>query len=128
MSKAPEAFRTISEAAEVLGVPAHVLRFWESKFSFIRPMKLAGGRRFYRPRDLAVLASVQRLLHGQGFTIKGVQKLYKEHGIGAVTGDETIADKLRASLTASSRRRLGDTLGELQVARDRLEEVLPGKK
>ena len=79
--KGPEAFRTISEAAEELGVPQHVLRFWETKFSFIRPMKRAGGRRFYRPQDLAVLKGVRALLHDEGYTIKGVQKLHKEQGM-----------------------------------------------
>ena len=72
MAKGPHAFRTISEAAEELGVPQHVLRFWESKFSFITPMKRAGGRRFYRPQDIAVLKGVRALLHDQGLTIKGV--------------------------------------------------------
>lgn len=81
MAKGPEAFRTISEAAEELDVPQHVLRFWETKFSFIRPMKRAGGRRFYRPQDIAVLQGVRRLLHEEGYTIKGVQKLHKEHGL-----------------------------------------------
>ncbi len=80
MQKGPDAFRTISEAAEELGVPQHVLRFWETKFSFIRPMKRAGGRRFYRPHDLTVLAGVRDLLHKEGFTIKGVQKLYRDQG------------------------------------------------
>ncbi len=78
--KGPEAFRSISEASDALGVPQHVLRFWETKFSFIRPMKRAGGRRFYRPQDLAVLAEVRRLLHEEGYTIKGVQKLHRELG------------------------------------------------
>ena len=81
MPKGPEAFRTISEAAEELGVPQHVLRFWETKFSFIRPMKRAGGRRFYRPQDLDVLRGVRALLHQEGYTIKGVQKLHKEQGV-----------------------------------------------
>ncbi|HEY5071915.1 MAG TPA: MerR family transcriptional regulator [Caulobacteraceae bacterium] len=81
MAKGPEAFRTISEAAGELGVPQHVLRFWETKFSFVRPMKRAGGRRFYRPHDIAVLASVRRLLHEQGYTIKGVQKLHRDKGL-----------------------------------------------
>ena len=81
MAKGPEAFRTISEAADELGVPQHVLRFWESKFSFIRPMKRAGGRRFYRPQDIAVLAGVRRLLHDEGYTIKGVQRLHREEGV-----------------------------------------------
>jgi DNA-binding transcriptional MerR regulator len=78
--KGPEAFRTISEAADELGVPQHVLRFWEAKFSFIRPMKRAGGRRFYRPQDLDMLKSVRTLLREQGYTIKGVQRLHKEQG------------------------------------------------
>ena len=81
MAKGPEAFRSISEAADSLGVPQHVLRFWETKFSFIRPMKRAGGRRFYRPTDIAVLAEVRRLLHEEGYTIKGVQKLYRDQGL-----------------------------------------------
>ena len=90
-NKGPEAFRTISEASTELGVPQHVLRFWESKFSFIRPMKRAGGRRFYRRQDLEVLKGVRVLLHEGGYTIKGVQRLHKEAGmrrlIGAGEGD-----------------------------------------
>ncbi len=81
MTKGPQAFRTISEASDELGVPQHVLRFWETKFSFIRPMKRAGGRRFYRPQDLAVLKGVRVLLHDDGYTIKGVQRLHKEQGV-----------------------------------------------
>ncbi|HEX7884471.1 MAG TPA: MerR family transcriptional regulator, partial [Phenylobacterium sp.] len=81
MAKGPEAFRTISEAADELHVPQHVLRFWETKFSFIKPMKRAGGRRFYRPADIAMLHGVRRLLHDEGYTIKGVQKLHREHGL-----------------------------------------------
>jgi DNA-binding transcriptional MerR regulator len=81
VAKGPNAFRTISEAADELGVPQHVLRFWETKFSFIRPMKRAGGRRFYRPQDIAVLSGVRALLHAEGYTIKGVQKLHREQGL-----------------------------------------------
>jgi DNA-binding transcriptional MerR regulator len=81
VAKGPEAFRTISEAADELGIPQHVLRFWETKFSFIRPMKRAGGRRFYRPQDLMVLKGVRALLHDEGYTIKGVQRLHKELGV-----------------------------------------------
>ena len=80
MAKGPEAFRTISEAADELDVPQHVLRFWETKFAFIRPMKRAGGRRFYRPSDIAVLRGVRRLLHDEGYTIKGVQRMLREGG------------------------------------------------
>jgi DNA-binding transcriptional MerR regulator len=87
MAKGPEAFRTISEAADELGVPQHVLRFWESKFSFIRPMKRAGGRRFYRPHDIAILSGVRRLLHDEGYTIKGVQRLHREEGVKRVMGE-----------------------------------------
>jgi DNA-binding transcriptional MerR regulator len=79
--KGPDAFRTISEAAGELGVPQHVLRFWETKFSFIRPMKRAGGRRFYRPQDIDVLRGVRVLLHDEGYTIKGVHRLHKEYGL-----------------------------------------------
>lgn len=81
LTKNPDAFRTISEAADEIGVPQHVLRFWETKFSFVRPMKRAGGRRFYRPQDIQVLRGVRVLLHDEGYTIKGVQRLHKEQGV-----------------------------------------------
>ena len=79
--KGPAAFRTISEASTALGVPQHVLRFWETRFAFIRPTKRAGGRRFYRPQDLEVLRGVRVLLQDEGYTIRGVQKLHKEQGL-----------------------------------------------
>ena len=78
--KAPSAFRTISEVAEDLDVQQHVLRFWETKFSQIRPLKRGGGRRYYRPEDVALLKSIHHLLYTEGYTIKGVQKLLKEQG------------------------------------------------
>ena len=81
MDKAPDAFRTISEVAEVLDTPAHVLRFWESRFPQIRPVKRAGGRRYYRPSDVALLAGIRLLLHDQGLTIRGVQKVLRESGV-----------------------------------------------
>lgn len=81
MTKSAEAFRTISEVAEVLDTPAHVLRFWESRFSQIRPVKRAGGRRYYRPTDVALLGGIKRLLHDDGLTIRGVQKILREQGI-----------------------------------------------
>ena len=80
VGKSPEAFRTISEVAAFLETPAHVLRFWESKFPQIRPVKRAGGRRYYRPDDIALLGGIKVLLHEQGMTIRGVQKLLKEKG------------------------------------------------
>lgn len=81
MAKAPDAFRTISEVADALHTPAHVLRFWESKFNQIKPVKRAGGRRYYRPDDIALLAGIKHLLHEQGMTIKGAQKLLREKGV-----------------------------------------------
>ena len=77
-SKSPSAFRTISEVAELLNVPQHVLRFWESKFTQIRPMKRGGGRRYYRPEDLLVLERIRGLLYTDGYTIKGVQNIFKK--------------------------------------------------
>lgn len=81
MAKSRDAFRTISEVAEAMDLPAHVLRFWESKFSQIRPVKRAGGRRYYRPDDVALLAGIQVLLHQRGLTIKGAQRLIREEGM-----------------------------------------------
>jgi DNA-binding transcriptional MerR regulator len=81
MAKSPDAFRTISEVSDWLDTPAHVLRFWESKFTQIKPVKRAGGRRYYRPEDMALLGGIKTLLHEQGMTIKGVQKLLREQGI-----------------------------------------------
>jgi DNA-binding transcriptional MerR regulator len=79
-SKAPDAFRTISEVAEDLNIPQHVLRFWETKFTAIRPLKRAGGRRYYRPDDVDLLKGIRTLLYGKGYTIKGVQRILKEDG------------------------------------------------
>lgn len=84
MSKSADAFRTISEVAGELGVPKHVLRFWEIKFAHIRPMKRGGGRRLYRPEDMALLCGIRHLLHREGYTIKGVQKILREQGVDAV--------------------------------------------
>ncbi|MEO9823982.1 MAG: MerR family transcriptional regulator [Paracoccaceae bacterium] len=81
MEKSRDAFRTISEVADWLDVPTHVLRFWESRFSQIKPVKRAGGRRYYRPSDMRVIGGVKTLLHDQGMTIRGVQKLFREQGI-----------------------------------------------
>lgn len=81
MDKSPEAFRTISEVAEALETPAHVLRFWESRFPQIRPVKRAGGRRYYRPADVALLTGIKHLLHNDGLTIRGVQKILREQGV-----------------------------------------------
>lgn len=84
MTKSADAFRTISEVADDLGIPKHVLRFWEVKFSQIRPMKRGGGRRYYRPEDMELLKGIRHLLHREGYTIKGVQKILREQGVDAV--------------------------------------------
>jgi DNA-binding transcriptional MerR regulator len=81
LDKAPDAFRTISEVADDLKVPQHVLRFWESRFSQIKPMKRAGGRRYYRPDDVDLLRGIHHLLYGEGYTIRGVQRILKDQGI-----------------------------------------------
>jgi DNA-binding transcriptional MerR regulator len=134
LAKGPEAFRSISEAADALGVPQHVLRFWETKFAFIRPMKRAGGRRFYRPNDIAVLSEVRRLLHEEGYTIKGVQKLHRELGAKRfLNGDGQVIEAVGAEieavaasdLTPDARRRLEDALAELEAAKARLDALLP---
>ena len=84
MEKSPEAFRTIREVAEAMDLPQHVLRFWETRFPQIRPLKRAGGRRYYRPDDVEKLRLIRRLLYEEGYTIKGVQKLFKEQGAQAL--------------------------------------------
>jgi DNA-binding transcriptional MerR regulator len=84
MDKSPDAFRTISEVAEEMDLPQHVLRFWETRFPQIKPLKRGGGRRYYRPEDVALLRAVKQLLYGEGYTIKGVQKLLREQGAGGL--------------------------------------------
>jgi DNA-binding transcriptional MerR regulator len=84
LEKAPDAFRTISEVAEEISVPQHVLRFWESRFTQIRPLKRGGGRRYYRPDDVDLLRGVRHLLYGEGYTIRGVQRILREEGLSFV--------------------------------------------
>ncbi|HEY5411293.1 MAG TPA: MerR family transcriptional regulator [Caulobacteraceae bacterium] len=132
MTKGPDAFRTISEAASEIGVAQHVLRFWETKFSFIRPMKRAGGRRFYRPHDLLVLGGIRRLLHDEGYTIAGVQKLYREHGATRLISAEGAGGvaspgargPAQGASASGARAALSSALADLLAARARLEEAL----
>ena len=92
--KSPDAFRTISEVAEELDLPQHVLRFWETRFGQIKPMKRGGGRRYYRPDDVDLLRGIRHLLYGEGYTIRGVQRILKEHGprsvIAVARGDAAL--------------------------------------
>jgi DNA-binding transcriptional MerR regulator len=141
LAKGPNAFRTISEAADELGVPQHVLRFWETKFSFVKPMKRAGGRRFYRPQDVAVLKGVKALLYARGYKIEGVQRLYREEGVkrllaagdpegvsGLSEADFEHEDAADASgstpIGAGERARLKQVLKALEAAKARLDSVL----
>jgi DNA-binding transcriptional MerR regulator len=101
LEKSPEAFRTISEVAADLDVPQHVLRFWESKFSQIRPMKRGGGRRYYRPQDVDLLRGIRHLLYGEGYTIRGVQKILRENGIGHVMEFSTPEGQARMNANAA---------------------------
>lgn len=99
MSKSEKAFRTITEVAEILELPAHVLRFWESKFKYIKPMKRGGGRRYYRPEDINLLIGIKHLLYSNGLTIKGAQKVIKTNGVKATAqiGLKKIIDTNRKS-------------------------------
>lgn len=92
MDKNADAFRTISEAAGELDLPQHVLRFWETRFPQIKPLKRAGGRRYYRPRDIELLRAIKQLLYREGYTIRGVQRVLKEQGSGAVAAMSDTAD------------------------------------
>ena len=108
MDKGPDAFRTISEVADELDLPQHVLRFWETRFSQIKPMKRGGGRRYYRPDDIDLLRGIRHLLYDQGYTIKGVQKLLRQNGprfaiaigSGKVTAAEALASFTKANEAA----------------------------
>lgn len=103
MEKSPDAFRTISEVAEDLDLPQHVLRFWETRFNQIKPMKRGGGRRYYRPDDVELLKGIRHLLYDQGYTIKGVQKILKQNGqkfvIAIGAGDLATVEALTAAQT-----------------------------
>jgi DNA-binding transcriptional MerR regulator len=109
LDKAPDAFRTISEVAEDLDIPQHVLRFWETRFAQIKPMKRSGGRRYYRPDDVDLLKGIRRLLYGEGYTIRGVQRILKEHGVKSVQG---LADASAAVSFGAIEEALGQSLME----------------
>ncbi len=129
-AKSPAAFRTISEVATALDVPQHVLRFWETKFTQVRPMKRAGGRRYYRPDDVALLRRIRDLLYDDGYTIRGVQRLLREGGAKGLLEDtqSATAPEVGASaeapagpaLDAELRRELRQVVDELTALRDLL--------
>ena len=127
-AKSATAFRTISEVATDLDVPSHVLRFWETKFSQVRPLKRGGGRRYYRPEDVALLRNIRTLLYDDGYTIKGVQKLLREGGAnspvhGAESAKRASADQA-SSATLKMESRAGAQAGLSPTVRGALSDVL----
>ena len=145
LEKSPDAFRTISEAADELDVPAHVLRFWESKFSQISPLKRAGGRRFYRPQDLSLLRGIKHLLYAEGYTIKGAKKYIKDHGVASIielgknptrdlvksVDNADVEAKTEPAAPAPKRprntREIKDVIKDLEGARAKLKTALDPK-
>lgn len=125
--KSPGAFRTIGEVSEALDVPQHVLRFWETKFPQIQPLKRGGGRRYYRPQDVALLRHIRHLLHAEGYTVKGVQKLLRERSakspalVPAAPDDDSTASPLDPEARARAQR----ILDELCTLRDMLRSRTP---
>ena len=138
-SKSPEAFRTISEVSKDLSLPQHVLRFWETKFTQIKPIKRGGGRRYYRPEDVRLLKGIKNLLYNDGYTIRGVQKVIKENGtrnlIGQGLENNTFTHKEKDNITRpennniprhdiaeTKRKKLMNVLNNLVQLKDRLDK------
>ncbi len=126
--KSAAAFRTISEVAGELEVPQHVLRFWETRFSQVRPLKRGGGRRYYRPDDVALLRRIKTLLYTNGYTIKGVQKLLREGAAGAASGDGVGSGAAppagaKGALAPGPRAEVEAALAELRAVRDLLKRA-----
>ena len=110
-TKSEDAFRTISEVAEDLDIPQHVLRFWETRFAQIKPLKRGGGRRYYRPDDVALLKGIRRLLYGEGYTIKGMQRILKEQGprhVQAIGRGAAIGPQMQAGGGAATQAEAGE--------------------
>jgi DNA-binding transcriptional MerR regulator len=124
--KAPSAFRTISEVADDLHIPQHVLRFWETKFPQLKPLKRGGGRRYYRPEDIALLRRVSDLLYTQGYTIKGVQRLLREGGLdeGVAASDAPPAAAIAAEPPETGVSALRAILEELEDISASLHDLL----
>ena len=135
IEKSPQAFRTISEASEILSLPSHVLRFWESKFKQIKPLKRAGGRRFYRPNDILFIFCIKKLLHVDGLTISGVKRLIKENGINhiikigkALNGNnlnfqkkEPLLKKINAKKSNINKELINDAIEKLNFLKLKIE-------
>ena len=129
MTKSADAFRTISEVAEWLDTETHVLRFWESKFSQIKPVKRAGGRRYYRPKDMLIIGGIKKLLHEDGITIKGTQRIIKDKGLSYISDlsrpletIETVTTEIQEKLSSKTKENLTITRKEEEYANN-FEEV-----
>lgn len=129
--KSAAAFRTISEVASDLDIPAHVLRFWESKFAQVKPLKRGGGRRYYRPEDIDLLRGIRELLYTDGYTIKGVQKLLREGGVKQILAEQSgtpetppAADSAAPHGTQGSAAADVGTSDTQSIDRDALRQVL----
>ena len=135
IKKSPEAFRTISEASEILCLPSHVLRFWESKFTQIKPLKRAGGRRFYRPNDILFILGIKKLLHIDGLTIIGVKRLIKENGINFIINigknvrdnnsnlqkKENILKKINIQKSKIDKEKINGFINQLDILKSKIE-------
>ncbi|MFZ1774830.1 MAG: MerR family transcriptional regulator [Rhizobiaceae bacterium] len=125
MDKSPDAFRTISEVADDLGLPQHVLRFWETRFTQIKPMKRGGGRRYYRPLDVDLIKGIKHLLYDEGYTIKGVQKMLRDNGVPFIAA---LGSGDGAAIAALSQRRQDKAVTEPAAApRHHDDEMLVGQ-
>lgn len=126
MDKSPDAFRTISEVADDLDLPQHVLRFWETRFTQIKPMKRGGGRRYYRPQDVELIKGIRHMLYDQGYTIKGVQRLLRDNGNGFIVA---IGNGDVAAVEAIAQRRPADEPEDAAATPERSAEddMLVGK-
>ncbi len=135
IKKSPEAFRTISEVSEILFLPSHVLRFWESKFNQIKPLKRAGGRRFYRPNDILFILGIKKLLHIDGLTIIGVKRLIKENGINFIINigknvrdnnsnlqkKENILKKINIQKSKIDKEKINGFINQLDILKSKIE-------
>ena len=135
IKKSPEAFRTISEASEIVSLPSHVLRFWESKFNQIKPLKRAGGRRFYRPNDIIFILGIKKLLHIDGLTIIGVKRLIKENGINFIINigrnvrnnnsnlqkKENIFNKFNIQKSKIDKEKINELINKLNFLKSKIE-------
>lgn len=127
VNKSKAAFRTIAEVADEIGVATHVLRFWETKFSQIKPMKRSGGRRYYRPDDVEIVKTIKHFLYDKRYTIEGVQKLFKEKGIKNLVGEEIQKDFFEAPATeidANAHELLASLQQQLAAMKEELAEAL----